>query len=146
MEPFDLDDDTLLAAHDPSEMLGAIYGLPEQLEEAVRLMEHSGAAFDASRVQTIVVTIHQGAPQTFYEGPTREDVAGPSGDIAQIVAELDDAIDVVVSGHARLEIAGQGELDLRGGDFVVLPAHVKHRVTWTDPQQDTVWLGVFYPE
>jgi len=53
---------------------------------------------------------------------------------------------LVASGHARLEIAGQGELDLRGGDFVVLPAHVKHRVTWTDPSQDTVWLAVFYPD
>ncbi|WP_198299824.1 bifunctional phosphoglucose/phosphomannose isomerase [Tumebacillus avium] len=56
MEPFNLDDDTLLAAHDPSDMLGAIYGLPEQMEEAVRLMEHTGAKFDASLVQTIVVT------------------------------------------------------------------------------------------
>jgi cupin 2 domain-containing protein len=51
---------------------------------------------------------------------------------------------LVVQGHARIELAGQGELDLRAGDYIELPAHVKHRVTWTDPQQDTVWLAVFY--
>jgi cupin 2 domain-containing protein len=51
---------------------------------------------------------------------------------------------MVVSGHARVEVEQQGELDLRAGDYLVLPAHVKHRVTWTEPQQDTVWLAVYY--
>jgi 5'-nucleotidase len=52
-------------------------------------------------VQTIVVTIHQGGPQAPYEGPTRAEVAGPSEGIPPIIAELDDAVDVVVSGHAH---------------------------------------------
>jgi cupin 2 domain-containing protein len=52
---------------------------------------------------------------------------------------------LVVQGRARLEILGQGELDLRPLDFVMIPAHVKHRVSWTDPQLDTIWLAVFYP-
>ena len=52
-------------------------------------------------IQTIVVTIHQGGAQAPYEGPTRPDVAGPSEGIAPIVAKLDDAVDVVVSGHAH---------------------------------------------
>ena len=56
----------------------------------------------------------------------------------------EDELVLVVSGRARLEIAGQGELDLRALDFVVIPAHVKHRVSWTDPQNDTIWLAVFY--
>lgn len=52
-------------------------------------------------VQTIVVTIHQGTRQTSYEGPTdptRQDVTGP---IADIVKRLDDAVDVVISGHSH---------------------------------------------
>ncbi|MDB4976247.1 MAG: hypothetical protein JWN48_4588 [Myxococcaceae bacterium] len=53
---------------------------------------------------------------------------------------------LVVSGHARLEVAGQGELDLRAGDYLVLPAHVRHRVSWTDPGRDTVWLAVYWTE
>jgi 5'-nucleotidase len=52
-------------------------------------------------VQTIVVTIHQGGPQEPYPGPTREDASGPSEGIADIIAELDDAVDVVISGHAH---------------------------------------------
>jgi glucose/mannose-6-phosphate isomerase len=56
LERFNLDDEGLLRAHDPSDMLGAIYGLPEQMEDAVRLMEQSGATFDASAVKKIVVT------------------------------------------------------------------------------------------
>jgi cupin 2 domain-containing protein len=31
------------------------------------------------------------------------------------------------------------------GDYIDVPAHQRHRVEWTDPDQDTVWLAVFYP-
>jgi cupin 2 domain-containing protein len=30
------------------------------------------------------------------------------------------------------------------GDWLAIPAHDRHRVTWTDPGQDTVWLAVHY--
>ena len=30
------------------------------------------------------------------------------------------------------------------GDWVNIPARVRHRVEWTDPKQKTVWLAVFY--
>jgi cupin 2 domain-containing protein len=53
---------------------------------------------------------------------------------------------LIVQGHARLVLAEQGELDLRAGDYLVLPAHARHRVSWTDPQQDTVWLAVYWTE
>ncbi|MDB4987537.1 MAG: phosphoribosylaminoimidazole carboxylase, ATPase subunit [Myxococcaceae bacterium] len=53
---------------------------------------------------------------------------------------------LVVQGRARLEIAGQGELDLRAGDYVVIASHTRHRVTWTDPVNDTVWLAVYWSE
>lgn len=51
---------------------------------------------------------------------------------------------VVLSGHARLSIAGEPtERELAPGDTVYLPVHCRHRVTWTDPDQPTVWLAVF---
>ncbi|MBI4304702.1 MAG: cupin domain-containing protein [Chloroflexi bacterium] len=52
---------------------------------------------------------------------------------------------VVLRGRARLRIErDETELLLRPGDYVNIPAHVRHRVEWTDPDQDTVWLAVHY--
>ena len=30
------------------------------------------------------------------------------------------------------------------GDYINIPAHKKHRVKWTDPNTETVWLALFY--
>lgn len=35
------------------------------------------------------------------------------------------------------------EISLTEGDYLLLPAHVRHRVGWTAPATDTVWLAVF---
>jgi cupin 2 domain-containing protein len=51
---------------------------------------------------------------------------------------------LMLSGRARLEIEGQPELELGSGDWVDIPAHVRHRVAWTTPDERTVWLAVFY--
>jgi cupin 2 domain-containing protein len=52
---------------------------------------------------------------------------------------------VVLAGAARLRIEGEAdEVALRPGDSLVLPAHVRHRVEWTDPDADTVWLALHY--
>jgi cupin 2 domain-containing protein len=53
---------------------------------------------------------------------------------------------LVVQGAARLLIEGRPELALGAGDWVELAPHVRHRVTWTDPTRDTIWLAVFYLE
>ena len=50
----------------------------------------------------------------------------------------------LVQGHARLEFADRSELtSLVPGNWLVIPAHSRHRVAWTDPQCDTLWLVVF---
>lgn len=49
----------------------------------------------------------------------------------------------LMKGAARLEIEGQAEQALGPGDHLFLPAHCRHRVTWTDPEQETVWLALF---
>src|SRR5579863_10274930 len=33
---------------------------------------------------------------------------------------------------------------LAPGDYLHIPAHVRHRVEWTAPEQATVWLAVHY--
>jgi cupin 2 domain-containing protein len=51
---------------------------------------------------------------------------------------------LVVTGKARVTIEGEAEdRELRPGDSMFLPAHCRHRVAWTDPDQPTVWLAVF---
>lgn len=51
---------------------------------------------------------------------------------------------VILTGKARLKIERQPEIILGPGDTLYLPAHTKHRVEWTNPQQDTIWLAVFW--
>lgn len=51
---------------------------------------------------------------------------------------------LVVSGLAALEIEGRSELVRMGpGDYLYLPAGLRHRVAWTSEHQPTVWLAVF---
>jgi cupin 2 domain-containing protein len=52
---------------------------------------------------------------------------------------------VVLAGSAGLLLEGEAEPRvLRPGDYVHLPAHLRHRVAWTDPNQKTVWLALHY--
>ena len=51
---------------------------------------------------------------------------------------------MVLQGRARLAIEDDcPEHELGPGDSVYLPAHCRHRVTWTDPGQNTIWLALF---
>ncbi len=51
---------------------------------------------------------------------------------------------MLLAGRARLAIEqDEHEHDLGPGDCPYLPAHCRHRVAWTDPAQDTVWLALF---
>jgi cupin 2 domain-containing protein len=49
----------------------------------------------------------------------------------------------LISGSAGLLIEGEkAPRVLRPGGYVELPAHMRHRVEWTDADQPTVWLAV----
>ncbi len=53
---------------------------------------------------------------------------------------------MVVQGSARLRFEEDDTvLSMQAGDWITIPAHVKHRVEWTDPDQETIWLAVHYP-
>jgi cupin 2 domain-containing protein len=52
---------------------------------------------------------------------------------------------VVLRGRARVRIESEAEDRALGvGDHLLLRAHVRHRVEWTDPTEPTVWLAVFF--
>jgi cupin 2 domain-containing protein len=51
---------------------------------------------------------------------------------------------LLVSGLAGLWIEGEGECELRPGDYFLIPAHRPHRVTWTAKSEPTVWLAVHF--
>lgn len=49
----------------------------------------------------------------------------------------------VVTGAARLLIEGEErERELAAGDWLLLPAHCSHRVTWAEADPPTVWLAI----
>ncbi len=53
---------------------------------------------------------------------------------------------MVARGRAGLLIEGEAEARaLVAGDYVLIPAHVRHRVEWTDPDEPTVWLALHFP-
>ena len=52
---------------------------------------------------------------------------------------------IVLKGRGRLLLEGSGStVEMKAGDYVDIPAHTRHRVEWTDPDEDTVWLAVYY--
>ncbi len=52
---------------------------------------------------------------------------------------------VLFAGKAKLLFEeGNREVVMGPGDYVQIPAGCRHRVSWTDPSQKTVWLAVQY--
>lgn len=52
---------------------------------------------------------------------------------------------MVLRGSAGLRLEGEREPRvMRPGDHVVIPAHRRHRVEWTDADGPTVWLALHY--
>lgn len=52
---------------------------------------------------------------------------------------------VLLAGAARLQFEGEAAArTLTSGDYLHIPAHLRHRVEWTDGTQPTVWLAVHY--
>ncbi len=82
------------------------------------------------RIERIVSAGHASPPGFWYDQPEHEWV-------------------VVLKGEAELVLQGAGDdadrsLRMKPGDCVDIPAHHKHRVEWTTPDEPTVWLAVFY--
>jgi cupin 2 domain-containing protein len=53
----------------------------------------------------------------------------------------------LLTGGAGLRFEDEAEPRvLSPGDYLLIPAHRRHRVEWTDPDTPTVWLALHYSE
>ena len=51
---------------------------------------------------------------------------------------------MVLQGEARLSFENKDDVLLVAGSHINIPAHTKHKVAWTRPSTETVWLAVHY--
>ena len=51
---------------------------------------------------------------------------------------------LVLRGAGRIQFEDGAEVTLEPGQYLDIKAHRRHRVSWTDPENATVWLAVFY--
>ena len=49
---------------------------------------------------------------------------------------------LVLQGRARLKFFDGSSIELAAGDYLLIPANCKHRVDWTAPTIETVWLAI----
>ncbi|GAV20039.1 cupin 2 domain-containing protein [Mariprofundus micogutta] len=71
--------------------------------------------------------------------------AGQSTAEGQWYDQQQDEWIIVLQGQARLQLEQMDkEITLNSGDYLLIPAHCRHRVSWTDPEQNTLWLALFF--
>lgn len=51
---------------------------------------------------------------------------------------------IIIKGEARLQLENNQIIDLVEGDYLNILAHQKHHVVWTKPDNETIWLAVYY--
>jgi cupin 2 domain-containing protein len=93
-------------------------GADEELTELLRT--------PAVRIERIVSHGHASPPGFWYDQYSAEWV-------------------LLLGGAAILAFEGDPEpVRLEPGDYVLIPAHARHRVEWSDPDRPTIWLAVHY--
>ena len=56
----------------------------------------------------------------------------------------DDEWVIVLQGEAILCFEDDSDIKLSSGDYIHIPAHKKHKVSWTSSDEQTIWLAVHY--
>ena len=52
---------------------------------------------------------------------------------------------ILLEGSAAVQFGDNNEpVELRRGSYLNIPAHARHRVVWTDRNQQTIWLAIHY--
>lgn len=93
--------------------------IPEEIVE--QLVQH-----DSVKIERIVSRGHASPEDFWYDQETQEFVLLLSGS-AQILYENE-----------------ENSTTLHPGDWILIPAHVRHRVLSTDKNTDTVWLAIHF--
>ena len=103
---------------------GNIYSLiPDVLKEE---MLETLLAVKGFRLERIVSKGHSTTPGTWYDQETAEWV-------------------ILLKGSAGLLMEGETDVKVMGpGDYRFIPPHLRHRVEWTNADEETVWLAFHY--
>jgi cupin 2 domain-containing protein len=51
---------------------------------------------------------------------------------------------LLLEGNAEIEFEGEKIMQIKAGDYLNIPAHKKHRVTFTSATPACLWLAVHY--
>ena len=51
---------------------------------------------------------------------------------------------IVLKGEATITFENGEEANLKAGSHINIPAHKRHKVSWTNPKAETIWLAVHY--
>jgi cupin 2 domain-containing protein len=52
---------------------------------------------------------------------------------------------ILLKGGATLCFENQSQaINMNPGDYLHIEKHVRHRVEWTNPDEETIWLAVYY--
>ena len=94
--------------------------LPSELIEVL-------AEGESVRIERIVSTGHSTDPDNWYD------------------QEQDEWV-VVLKGEAKLRFDDGELVTMTPGDHLLIPAHRRHRVEWTTPDEPTVWIAVFFAQ
>ncbi len=103
-------------------MQNILAGIPDHLPQELvdTLIEH-----DSIRIERIVSHGHASPAGFWYDQPQHEWV-------------------LLLQGSAKLVFDDAETISLQPGDVMNIPAHKRHRVEWTTPEQPTVWLAIHY--
>ena len=97
-------------------------GLPENLDEEVVEVLAQGTQV---KIERIVSRGHATPASQWYD-------------------QEDDEWVIVLQGEARIAYEDGVEVHLEKGAHLLIPAHTKHRVAWTVPDSETIWLAVHF--
>ncbi|CAA0094985.1 Uncharacterised protein [BD1-7 clade bacterium] len=99
-------------------------GIPENLPEEIfeTLIDQPDI-----RIERILSKNHSSPDSGWYDQPEDEWV-------------------MLLQGSARLELDRSDKpiVELVAGDYLLLPAHCRHKVLWTSSEPACVWLAIFF--
>jgi len=98
-------------------------GIPADLPNELMQSLHEGKGV---RIERIVSSGHASPEDFWYDQDEHEWV-------------------LLLQGAAGLAFEGEDKVhELWSGDCMLIPAHTRHRVAWTDADAVTIWLAIFH--
>lgn len=103
--------------------MGNIFSsLPDKIDKELfdELLRHKNI-----KIERIVSRSHTSPENGWYDQPENEWV-------------------IVLEGAGSILFESGIEVNLKKGDYLNIPEHARHKVTWTDPNSITIWLAIHY--